>query len=237
MSCPLLPSARRADSRRWIWAGCLLAISASLAHAEATERLVTQGSALAPAAGTDLRSAIPQVPDEDLRPVARFAVEARGLLPRVSARLGSLGAWGDVAMADQRFSGAAPFDDPQFDEMTRSIEHQVERATRRAVKDILLESFEFERRIDDLQGRALQADGASPGTAPARRRLGFDVGVHSGEPQVQMRYRLPAGVLKLRISTDRTVGLQFGGDRAGHARFSAGFDGDDTFHFAVRAAF
>jgi hypothetical protein len=238
---PPQPRAPRACTRGRILTGCLLVVSASLASAETRERFALDRSALERPASAELRSAaLPWSlqPRSSVSPVSvPTAAEARGLLPRVSARLGSLGVWGDLALSGPDLPGGSLPDDVLFDEISRSIGHQVERATRRAVRDMLFESIELERRLDALQGKGAEAgDGASTGAAQPRR-LRFDLGIHSGDPHVQVRYRLPVGVFKLRVGTDRAIGLQFGPDRAGAPRFSAGFDGEHNFQIALRAAF
>jgi hypothetical protein len=125
-----------------------------------------------------------------------------------------------------------------YEMMVERVERGVEKATRRALTGELLENTSlgtflarFDRRS---RGDAL---GAAAGSSRLADRTDFGLRVHSGLPQVEMRYRMKQSVLGLNFGADGGIRFDIGDRRTDRARVTVGYDGDDTFQVGARIGF
>jgi hypothetical protein len=121
-----------------------------------------------------------------------------------------------------------------WEQASADVQRDVERATRKALRDHLLENTKLSHVVASIERRARGGrDGgataaAAPGTGPAReRRIDWDLGFHSAIPEVEMRYRLPRGDVRLDVGLDGDVGLRYRHAAMGSTEVSADYDSDD----------
>jgi hypothetical protein len=119
-----------------------------------------------------------------------------------------------------------------FEEMSATIRRRAKGVARRAIRDQLLRSIRLDRGIASVR------NSVRGGAKSEDRDLDFHFGVHSMLPEVGMRYKLRSGsAMGLTIGAAGEVDFRFRVDRAGRADFSAGFDGEDTFHVGANIGF
>lgn len=175
------------------------------------------------------RDAPPRVPALERGPLAGMA--RRGQLGRrVAFELSSLDAMRVAVGPTQPVR-----DHVLYDDMVERVERGVEKATRRALGEYLLESTN----MDDVIARFGRRSGvASHRTAGTPRGFGdrtdFNLRVYSGMPLLEMRYGLDQSMLRLRLSPTGSIGFDIGDRTMERTRLSFGFDGDDTFHVGCR---
>jgi len=129
-------------------------------------------------------------------------------------------------------TGLSLNDHVMFEEMSATIRRRAKGVARRAIRDQLLRSIRLDRGIASVRNSV--RGGAQSGS----RDLDFHFGVHSMLPEVGMRYKLRSGsAMGLTIGAEGEVDFRFSVDRAGRADFSAGFDGEDTFHVGANIGF
>lgn len=167
---------------------------------------------------------------------SRLAPFARkNILPRVSMQLEALSAFRD-AEPDRDIR-----EQMMFDEMSRDVRHSVERATKRAVKDFLMEVTEVDRLVERLRrrGKAMvdPAGDGIPGRPGGGKKVRFDVGFHRLMPNVQMRYGVGPGTFRVNVDAEGAFGVQYQDYRVTHASIAAGFDGNDTYRIGLNVNF
>lgn len=150
----------------------------------------------------------------------RFALAPSPLLQRISSNVQGAGlAWPD---------------DPQLqsDELTDNVKRGVIRATRRAVKRVLLDALD----VDRLAPSSLGALGSvSVGPADTVR---FRVGVSHMAPRVDMRYRLGEGALNVSVGARGQLGVDLDPPGLAQGRLHVGYDYPSrTYAFAFRLGF
>jgi hypothetical protein len=181
-------------------------------------------------------NALATVPD--LRPSRTFY---RGeLLPRLTTRL------------ERHRDRAMPFVAPgeewreqlAWEQMSDEVQRDVERATRKAVRDHLLENTRLSDVVDSLERRAFRgrrqgdsqtmASGAGPSAQDLKeRRVDWDLGFHSGVPEVEMRYRLDQGDVRVNVGLAGSADVRYRHAAMGRTEVSAGYDADDEIYSLV----
>ena len=118
-----------------------------------------------------------------------------------------------------------------FDQLAASVRRDVERMTRKAVKNYLMEVINLDRGIDSVKMRVRGE--------PSERRssMRFRLGFHSRLPVVGVRYDTGPGEMGLKVGADGAVGLHYRDSRMRQADFSASFDGEDRFEIRALLAF
>jgi hypothetical protein len=122
-----------------------------------------------------------------------------------------------------------------WEQTSADVRRDVERATRKAVRDHLLENTRLSNVIASIERRARgDRAGAAQGVdagAPARGgrgdRLEFDLGFHSAIPEVEVQYRLERSDVRLDLSLSGSVGVRYRHVALGSTEVHAGYDNDD----------
>ncbi len=154
-----------------------------------------------------------------------FRFDTRGLQWRVSLELESLSAYRRIAQPGHQLQ-----DHVLFDQLAANVRRDVERMTRKAVKNYLLEVINLDRGIDSIK---TQIRGEPAERSSMRFRLGF----HSRLPVVGVSYDTGPGEMGLKVGADGAVGLHYRDSRMKQADFSASFDGEDRFEIRALLAF
>jgi hypothetical protein len=147
------------------------------------------------------------------------------LVPRVSIEMESLASFHRAAGP-----GMGLRDHVLFNEMSDAVRRGAKRATRKAVRNYLLEAVNLDRGIDHVRQEIR-------GVPSAERAIDWHVGFHHMLPEVGMRYRLNHGSVRFMVGAAGDAGFRFRDDRFERAEFSAVFDGDDTFYVRARLGF
>lgn len=178
--------------------------------------------------GTAVAAEAPKADTEakaDERRGLRLRLDRERLVPRVSIEMESLASFHRAAGP-----GIGLRDHVLFDEMSDAVRRGAKRATRKAVREYLLEAVHLDRGIDRVR------DGIR-GTPSAERDIDWHVGFCHMLPEVGMRYRFDHGSVRFIVGAAGDAGLKFKDDRFERAEFSAVFDGDDTFYVRARLGF
>ncbi len=154
-----------------------------------------------------------------------FRFDTKKLVPRVSIELESLSAYRRIAQPGHQLQ-----DHVLFDQLAANVRRDVERMTRKAVKNYLLEVINLDRGIDSIK---TQIRGEPAERSSMRFRLGF----HSRLPVVGVSYDTGPGEMGLKVGADGAVGLHYRDSRMKQADFSASFDGEDRFEIRALLAF
>jgi len=179
-------------------------------------------------AGTALAAEAPKADTkakEGERRGLNLRLDRERLAPRVSIEMESLASFHRAAGP-----GMGLRDHVLFDEMSDAVRRGAKRATRKAVRDYLLEAVHLDRGIDNVR-REIR------GVPSAERNIDWHVGFHHMLPEVGMRYRLSHGSVRFMVGAAGDAGFKFKDDRFERAEFSAVFDGDDTFYVRARLGF
>lgn len=196
--------------------------------------------AFAPAAADEAAA----TPDRGPARPARRAVEP--LHPRIEparARLQLRLQNADVqleslsAFHGTRAPGDNDVDHVMFEPLTDAVYREAWHETRRAIRDYLFEVASIDDAIDNLRRRAARHHSAEPARQGGRKRLDFDLGIHSATPEVEMRYRTFGGDVTFGVSADGEIGLNFRARSAQRAEVGVGFDGRDSFRFNFALGF
>ena len=155
-----------------------------------------------------------------------FRFDTKKLVPRVSVELESLSAYRRVAQPGHQLQ-----DHVLFDQLAASVRRDVERMTRKAVKNYFLETINLDRGIARVKIRVRGEPGEQ------RSSMRFRLGFHSRLPVVGMSYNTGPGQMSLKVGADGAVGLHYRDRRMKQADFSAGFDGEDRFEIRALLAF
>lgn len=161
------------------------------------------------------------------KPPVRSRPRFRYELTKIEVQLESLSAF-----ESETAIGGHASDHVLFDELSEDVEHGVRRATRRAMRDYLLDAAEVDRVINVFRGGADQ--GSAAGGSGRGGRMSFDVRIHSFLPEVEMGYRLGGGQLKLSVGTEGEIGVRYGARGVERANVGLSFDGDDTLRLNLR---
>ena len=146
-------------------------------------------------------------------------------MPRIHFQLESI-----TAIHSAGMPGARPEDHMLYDELSDSVRHGAERASRKAIKRYLIEASTIERRLDNIKAEI-------GGTRLESKKIGFDVGFHHALPRVSMKYGVGHGWVKFRMGATGAVGIQYKNLRMGHTEIFAGYDGDDNYELRYRLGF
>jgi len=176
----------------------------------------------------------PHLRPERWRESKRSRHRLRKELHRVELPMESLSAFHNAAVP-----GESVTDHIMFEQLSDEVSRGFMRATKRALKDYMLESVELDRVIDRIRRRRDDRRQARTGAGSqlGRRRLDFDVGIHSFVPEVEMTYRVSGGDVMLEVNAEGEIGMRF---RAGGRKFAdvgIGFGGDGSFGFSFRCGF
>jgi hypothetical protein len=158
----------------------------------------------------------------------------RNELHRVEVPMESLSAFHNAVVPGESLS-----DHIMFEQLSDEVSRGFLRATKRALKDYMLESVELDRVIDRIRRRRddRRQTRAGARSQHGRRRLDFDVGIHSFVPEVEMTYRVSGGDVSLEVNAEGEIGMRY---RAGGRKFAdvgIGFGGDGSFGFSFRCGF
>jgi hypothetical protein len=200
-------------------------------HAGAQARLLRLTGVLVAAlliTGTALAADVPKAETEakDDRPRGlKLRLDRDRLVPRVSIEMESLASFHRAAVPGQGLR-----DHVLFEEMSDAVRRGAKRATRKAVRNYLLEAVNLDRGIDRVR------EGIR-GKPSAKRDIDWHVGIHSMLPEIGMRYRLNHGSVRFVVGAEGDAGIKFKDNRFERAEFSAVFDGDDTFYVRARLGF
>ena len=165
-------------------------------------------------------------PESRVKPKApTFRLHAQKLMPRVFVELESLSAYHRVVEPGHQLQ-----DHVLFDQLAANVRRDVERMTRKAVKNYLMEVINLDRGIDSLKSRVR-------GEPTGRRSMHFRLGFHSQLPVVGVKFDAGPGELGLKVGADGAVGLHYNAGPYNQADFSANFDGEDRFEIRARLAF
>jgi len=157
--------------------------------------------------------------------VPTFRFDTRKLVPRVSAELESLSAYRRVAGPGYQLQ-----DHVLFDQLTANVRRDVERITRKAVKNYFMEAINLDRGIDSIKMRVR-------GERGERRGMRFRLGFHSQLPVMGVSCDTGPGKLGLKVGADGAVGIHYRDSRMRQADFSASFDGEDRFEIRAHLEF
>jgi hypothetical protein len=146
-------------------------------------------------------------------------------LPRASSDLESLSALQLTGMP-----GVEIEDQVLYGEKFAAVQAFAERATKKAVKHYLLESATIDRTIEDV--KSVVRDGSDE-----RGKTHWDFGVHSGLPEVGLRYGMGESAIRFRVSGEGKINLQFRRLDMRHAEFNVGYDGDGGYQVGYIVAF
>ena len=148
------------------------------------------------------------------------------LLPRLNRQLDEMAPYRGVPQAQPQLD-----DFVLFDELTEAVGRRAEKATRRAVKEYLLESTPLGRGVLRLKsgGRRDMAGGipAAPKTRSGRDALSFGLSVSHNLPEVQARYDILRGTLRVGVRADGSVGVSLEHEKLARTRLWVGYDAED----------
>jgi hypothetical protein len=178
--------------------------------------------------GTALAAEAPKAETESNADKPRglnLRLDRERLVPRVSIEMESLASFHRAVGP-----GMGLRDHVLFDEMSDAVRRGAERATRKALRNYLLDAVNLDRGIDHVRQEIR-------GVPSAKRNVDWHVGFHHMLPEVGMRYRLNHGSVRFMVGAGGDAGVKFSDDRFERAEFSATFDGDDTFYMRARLGF
>lgn len=149
------------------------------------------------------------------------------LVPRMSRQLESV--------APEHFAPQSAREIESYvlhDDVTYAARRCVERGARRALKSYLLETTALGR-----IGRSIKRESGSS-AAEGPEELRFGVGISHGEPQLEIRYDVRFGSLRVHLGVTGSAKLEFAHVRMSETRLVAGYDPDDgNFSVACRVRF
>jgi hypothetical protein len=148
------------------------------------------------------------------------------LLPRLNRSLDEMAPYRGVPHAQSQLD-----DFVLFDELTNAVGRRAEKATRRAVKEYLLETTPLGRGLIRLKsgGRRDIAGGipAARPTSSRRDALSFGLTVSHNLPEVQARYDIMRGTLRVGVRADGSVGFSLDHEKLARTRLWFGYDAED----------
>ena len=147
------------------------------------------------------------------------------LIPRVAVELQSLSVLRGVDMP-----GLEPQDQVLYSEMSETVLHGAERVTRKAIKNVLIDAIDLERKLDNVKMQI-----AGPRTD--RSGVRFDLGFHSAVPELSMRYQVGQGQVKLEVDAQGGLGLQYRRRGMERTEIHIGYDGGDYYQLGYIIAF
>lgn len=171
----------------------------------------------------------PSVSPEGAAAVRPWSVQGRvnqHLLRRVSTQLESLSAF---QSAD--WSGRELTDHPLFGWLHRDVERGLEKTTRRALGQLLLEVTNLDRVANDTAARL------TLGSADSPHGTHLDFGFHSGMPRVGLTHGVGRGTMRYAVSLDGNLGLTYSNARMGRFRIHAGVDSHERYALSGRFGF
>jgi len=132
---------------------------------------------------------------------------------------------------------AEPGQDPQdhflYADMTRAVERDIRRETRRAARDFLLELTAVDQMVDDFLSRGIGSIGkiGGVGEVSGPKSMDFSFGVSHLRPEIEMEYDF-GGRKSFKVGVDSRgrVGMRYRDPRLGGNQVGFGFDGSDTFY-------
>jgi len=174
---------------------------------------------------------------ERRREFKRSSHRLRKELHRVEVPMESLSAFHNAVVPGESLT-----DHIMFEQLSDEVSRGFMRATKRALKDYVLESVELDRVIDRIRRkrddrRSAKAGAVDGGSPLGRRRLDFDFGIHSFVPEVEMTYRVSGGDVTLELNAEGEIGMRYHVAGRKFADVGIGFDGDGSFGFSFRCGF
>ena len=186
--------------------------------------VLTTSAAVADERPAALAGAQPAAPAGDRVPGAvRWRLASERLAPSVSVELEAFTVFRDIGGRDGSMS-----DHVLFDQLNEQVRSGAKSATRRTVRNYLLETMGLERGLDRMR----EGLGGSAGKA-----LDFRFGIHSADPEVGLRYRMQPGSLRLDMRLDGMMGVHFRFADMERAEIGAVYDGDDQVEVRARLGF
>jgi hypothetical protein len=152
---------------------------------------------------------------------AAGANDAR-VLRRVSLELESLSAFRQSGQP-----GLSMLDDVLADELTDAVRSDLKRATRRAVKDYLLQASMADRWFETIRGRLART--RSSGGVTRSSGLDLDVGFHRLLPELRLGLQTGGGSLRFRLGAEGAVGVNFRSGQRQRNEIRAEYDLEDGF--------
>jgi hypothetical protein len=169
----------------------------------------------------------PASSEEEFRPLAGRGYRPGGaldfyhghLVPRVARQLGSIN-------EKKRYSKpVGELQDPaRVVRMGRSARRKLERATRTAVEDYLLETTTLDSRLVFFNERLPSVERQT--SVSSTGRLRFRVGFEQIRPKLELRYKVNRSIVKLNFGTGGSVRLDFTRKGMKRTRVNADWDGD-----------
>jgi len=107
-----------------------------------------------------------------------------------------------------------------FEEYTKATQRGVEHATKRAIRDFVLEETALSRAVSVFR----HGKGSEDASADPSREVALGVGISGGSPEVVMQYDLESGSLRARLGTGGSAGLEFKHHRLTRTHVVARYD-------------